>query len=289
MSRLTPMQADPFRMDNVLLRAGLGLLLLWLVAVLAVQPWASSDASGAYLITLVDERGQKSEQRSYVPNKIVGETERIASLRQRYPDAVNIEAAPRRQKSGNAAYLLVAALAPAAMLAVGTLIRRRERRLVSIWNVLHQNVETDVRDLLDNSAFKRPDIEWAVGLLNRRGLAFYAWRRDTDTIEDGRLGSTMLHIDRCDSCGASVGLSIPASLREVPCCEYCGSAQSADQLNRMKREVITELRDRPVSTGSAAARAPRMSMGVFVVLVLLCWPAAIAYAIYKTQGSQRLS
>lgn len=291
------MQPQLYRIDNFLLRIGVGLLLLVLVATLALRPWQSRDprpAKGAYVIQLLDENGRLINHRDYAWSGLKSEPERLASLQERYPNALHIGPLPNQQfrLTRQERYFLAAGIAPIAMILAGYLIRRRENKLLSIWKLLRHNVETDVCDVLANSTHTRKDLEQAVRSLNQRGLGFYAWRHDTDIIEDGRLNSTCLYIERCDACGASVGLSVPASLRKVPRCTYCHAAQSADRLNSLKRNVIRDLQLQPFTqTADEVAMQPHkpLSLGLFIFLIILCWPAAIAYAVYKSSMSHRIA
>ena len=287
------MKSHPYRAEDFLLRIGLGLLVLVIVSAMAFRPWEGRDPrpnKGAYLVSVIDEDGRFFEVRAYVWDGIKTEEERIANLEGRYPNALHIRKMPpwRLSLTSSEKFFLTAALAPIAMLIVGYVIRRREQRLLSIIKLLRHNIETNVGDLLANSDYSREEIEKSVREINERGLGLYAWRRDTDVIEDGRLNGAYLHVDRCDSCGASVGLRIPASLREIPTCPYCHTAQSSNHLNALKLDVIRELREHTPVTGATAAQKP-MSIGLFIFLIILCWPAAIAYAIYKSSVAQRIA
>jgi hypothetical protein len=177
--------------------------------------------------------------------------------------------------------LLLAALGPVVLLGSGFAMRRRERQVHAIWTLLERNAEISVSALLANSDFQRSDLERAVRFLNNRGLGHYVWDRGSDTIQDGRLGSTSLHFEKCDACGAEVSLAVPVAFHEVPRCPYCHDPVAFEGLEERRREAIEALRaeHRPERSpaGPAFGLAPDFSALTFFLLLFGFWPAAFFY------------
>lgn len=190
---------------------------------------------------------------------------------------------------GNGPWLAGLSLCPVALLVAGFGLRRREKQIVAVWNLLQQNAEIAVPGLLANSDFEREDLERAVRFLNNRGLDHYVWDRESDTIQDARLRSLHLHVEKCDACGGSIQLEVPVAFREVPRCPYCDDPVSFEVLEERRREALESLRAEgrppPRKTGSLAGFPEGFNPVVFLVLLVVCWPAAIAYAWLKWQGS----
>lgn len=183
--------------------------------------------------------------------------------------------------------LAVAIPAPIGLLAAGFRMRRREQKTLAFWRLLQQNAEIRVPELLASSDFSRADLERAVRLLNNQGLALYVWDRDADLIRDGRLESVYLHVEKCDVCRASISLRVPASLREIPCCPYCGDVISIESLLELKREALERLRaeHRPRERERGhGVEAGSFSIVVFLLLLFTFWPAALVYGWYKWQA-----
>jgi hypothetical protein len=184
--------------------------------------------------------------------------------------------------------LAVAALCPVALLAAGLTVRRRERRIVAIWRLLRQNAEISVPGLLANSDFERRDLDGAVRFLNNRGLGHYVWDRDSDTIQDARLRSSHLHVEKCDACGATIALDLPVACREIPRCPHCHEPAVPESLQELRRESIEALRaehrPRPGARGADCAAKAAFSPAIFVLLLFVCWPAAVVYSWFKWQG-----
>jgi len=240
------MQRDLYRIDDVLLRAGCIATLL--VALATAGVWVSGLAAGS----------------------AGGRADGLVALARHGP------------------LLALAACCPAALLWTGFSWRRRERQIAAVWSLLRQNAVLSVPELLASSDFTRRDLERAVRFLNNRGLAHYIWDRKSDTIQDGRLESLHLAIDKCDACGGALALEIPVAAREIPRCPYCGDPVSLRSLEERRREAIEALRvasgpeTRPAGGSGGSRRS--FSLGLFVLLLIAFWPAALLYAFYQARS-----
>lgn len=188
----------------------------------------------------------------------------------------------------NLPWLLPVAACPGVLLAAGIAMRRRERQIGAIWSLLRRNAEISVPHLLANSDFRRPELARAIRFLNNRGLAHYVWVRETDVIQDARLRDLHLHVSKCDACGAAIELDVPVGAREIPRCPHCQAPVSADAIQERRDEVLDALRadarDASPSRSGVGPGGAEFSPLVFALLLLACWPAALAYAWLKWQG-----
>jgi hypothetical protein len=176
-----------------------------------------------------------------------------------------------------------ALLCPLVALRIGFVIRRREERSAAIWRLLRRNAELSVANLVGNSDFDLADVERTVKLLNNRGLGHYVWDRRTGTIQDGRLRTIQLHVDKCEACGGSVSLEVPIGFSEAPACPYCGDPVCVDALETRRHEALDELRvDEREPSWREGSKVP-FSIPLFAVLMLTFWPAGLLYAWYKCQ------
>lgn len=169
-----------------------------------------------------------------------------------------------------------AALATAVpMLVVGYVIRRKERRVATLWDILDQVAEVPVDELVRNTGLGRPFIREALAIINAQPGAYYVWNPQTDVIVDGRLRTRWMVVDSCASCGAPVNLRLTLELSEPPACAHCGAPVVEDDLNRLKLEALREIR--------ASSRPEKdFSVLLFVVLLVIFWPAALGYALWKS-------
>jgi hypothetical protein len=181
----------------------------------------------------------------------------------------------------------IAVLAPVGLLLAGSSMRRREKQIVAIWELLRQNAEIQVPPLVANSDFARADLDRAVRFLNNRGLDHYIWDRESDTIRDARLQTRHLHVEVCDACGVKIALDVPVAFHELPTCTHCGDPISAEALQERKREAIDALRaEHRVENASGIGLAEDFSIPVFLLLLCVFWPGAIFYAWHKWQGER---
>ncbi len=179
------------------------------------------------------------------------------------------------------------ALAPIGLLALGLGMRRRERRVGAIWDLLRQEPALRVKPLLENSDFERADLEHAVRFLNNRGLDHYVWDRETDTIQDATLRTKHLHVEECDACGVKIALDVPLLYAKLPTCTHCGDPLSPEAIGERRREAIDALRaEHRFQDASANVRhfSADFSPLVFFFLLCLFWPGALFYAWSKWEG-----
>ena len=180
----------------------------------------------------------------------------------------------------------IALFTPVALLVAGFSMRRRERQIMAIWELLRQEAEIHVPPLLENSDFERDDLDRAIRFLNNRGLDHYVWDRESDIIRDSKLLGRHLHVEDCDACGVKISLDVPLAYRKLPTCPYCGDPVSAEALAERKRETVDALRaeHRPRNTARSSPFPADFSMPIFLLLLVVCWPFAIFYAWAKWQG-----
>ncbi len=185
--------------------------------------------------------------------------------------------------SGKHLLVYLALLAcPVVSLRIGLNIQQRERRIVVIWALLKQHAQISIPDLLANSDFSIDDVARAVTMLNTRGLGHYVWDRKAGTVQDGRLRSTHVHVEKCDACGGSISLSVPIGFTSIPACPYCGDPISTDVLEERRAEMLDALRPKPAPEKSTLEIfAVPFSIPIFGFLALVFWPAALAYAMWK--------
>ena len=171
---------------------------------------------------------------------------------------------------------------PVVSLRIGLNIQKQERRILAIWELLKQHAQISVPDLLANSDFSIDDVDRAVKMLNTRGLGHYVWDRKAGTLQDGRLRSTHMHVEKCDACGGSISISVPIGFTSIPACPYCGDPVSTDALEERRTEMLDALRPKPApETSKLEIFAVPFSIPVFGILALVFWPAALAYAMWK--------
>ncbi|MGA1823085.1 MAG: hypothetical protein ACMUIP_00385 [bacterium] len=173
---------------------------------------------------------------------------------------------------------------PIAFLAIGYRIRSQEKKICTVWNILEKTLEASIDDLAENTGLQKETIVKALRRINRRGSAYFIYDRPSGLIFDGRLKSQTIGIKNCPSCGHSIGYTIPLVVTTLPHCNYCNSPLDISYINRLKQERIESILGvHSASRANVAFNTPKSSFswGVFVMLLLIFWPAALAYAYLK--------
>jgi hypothetical protein len=254
------MEREIHRIDRYLLRAGILLLALALLG--------TACAADSTVYEVVHQRADGARESSY-HWRVFGSTR---ALRARFPDAVAIEERPAGGR-GFWYWMLAASLV---MVAAGAFLHRQENRAVVMWNFLAEGVEVSVQDLCVSTSIDRDLIPATLALINAQPGAHYVWDRGSDAIVDGRLRNRFVVLERCGNCGAHVDARIPLDLTVSPVCQYCGADASREDINRLKRDALLAIRAEKIP-----GKAPPFSPFAFIVLLLVFWPGALLYALWK--------
>ncbi len=188
---------------------------------------------------------------------------------------------------GTALVLILVALAcPPTLLIAGWIMRRREKQVVELWRLVEAHGQLPVNHAREMSSFSRRELIAAIRRINRRGGALLIWDEAAGLIRNESRGKTdrrMTHSEDCSSCGGRVNIEVSTESREYVC-PYCGSGLDSENINAL----LGKLHDRdsrqaePAPLSMQTATQPRRSsfrMGIFVLLLIVCWPGAVFYAI----------
>lgn len=181
-----------------------------------------------------------------------------------------------------------ATLAPIAMLHSGWKLRQREKRAVALWRLLDSEVEVSALELVRNSDWTDESLDQAIRDLNNTGSAHLVWDRRTGWIQDGRLRRPVFSLDRCEACSAKVSVEIAIGEAASFACPFCGESIGNARLAEEKARVVEEL-ERDQQWQSAATEVfttKSFSPGLFILMLLFFWPAALIYAIRCGAGKE---
>lgn len=160
------------------------------------------------------------------------------------------------------------------LLIIGIIYRKRENKIIAVWNALDQTGEAKVDDLSRTLGLDRNFITKHLKDINAQQTSYYVWDQKSDRIVDGRLMKEFLVVVDCINCGSKVDEKVSFDLLSPPKCLYCGSLIAAPQdLNKLKNDILQTRKD--VDNSSKK----EVNTVVLVVLLIFCWPAAIVYVI----------
>lgn len=79
----------------------------------------------------------------------------------------------------------------------------------------------------------------------------------------------------CNSCGGDIH-------SHEPVCKYCG-AENHDYVAPARKESSEDSRPQPQNVNVQPVRYSGFNVGVFILLLIFFWPAAIIYAIVRSR------
>ncbi len=186
--------------------------------------------------------------------------------------------------------ILLIFAAPLALLAAGIVVRQREARLEAILREVSVYGEVPVASLLEMSGLSLQQLDTALQRINRRATAQLRLDEKAGKVIDTGCGlqSQFAHSAQCAGCGASVSVNVTAHMDpgEVRC-HYCSRAIDSKVVEELQSELLEHASARGVSVLTQLRRNElvRFNLPVFVVLLALFWPGAIAYAIWRYKVS----
>lgn len=177
--------------------------------------------------------------------------------------------------------LLLAMACPIVLLVVGMHMRRKEKLLLELWRMIEARGQMSVDQLLSMTSLRRKQLGAAIRRINQFGNGLLLWDKRNHVVRDGRVKvHSLTHSQLCGSCGGSVNIEIRSSESHYAC-PYCGSGLDSELIN----PLLGELQQRQELARPAAQLASaKIDLGVFVVLLVFFWPAAIVYAIHKNNA-----
>ena len=161
-------------------------------------------------------------------------------------------------------------------LTAGYSLRRDERKITQVWNILEHSAEVHIDELSHATGFSKQFLLRAVRMINGQPDTYYVWDSTAGTIVDGRMRARIHVVEQCESCGAKVHAEVPLDASIIPACTHCGGPVKAGEISALKKEMLESLRDK-----SLRPKRP-FSVLLFIVLLVVFWPVAIVYAVWTS-------
>jgi hypothetical protein len=173
------------------------------------------------------------------------------------------------------------AVGATALLVVGYSIRARENKVLVVWDILEHATEVSIADLGNSTGFSSEFLSSAIRTINQQPGCYYVWDGAAGVIVDGRMRSRVVVVGECESCGANINSHVSLDLPTAPACEHCGGPVVTGDLNRLKLERVDALR-------TQESTKQEFSVLLFVFLLIVFWPAAVAYAVWASGAVDNL-
>jgi hypothetical protein len=161
------------------------------------------------------------------------------------------------------------------LLIVGYTYRKREKKIISLWNALEKTGEARVGELILSLGLPREFILKHIKDINAQNRGAFTYDSKSDKIINDRLLTEFLVLVDCVSCGNKINQKVTLDLSNPPRCTYCGTGVSADHLNKLKHEVVLSIQSTPTPVTSD------FNVAIFIALLIFFWPGAVIYVIKK--------
>jgi len=179
-------------------------------------------------------------------------------------------------------------LCPLSLWLAGRHVRSAEKRILALHELLQKRRELPASTLIGDAGFTRTELKRAIRLLNAERVGYYVWDARTDSIRDALVPQALTGHARCPACGASFSFSLSDSAEALPACTYCQTPVGAETLDALRRAALegAAKQDRAAPPGAPGSKPPRpFSLPIFALLLVLCWPAAVVYAVMRSRVS----
>ncbi|HAA13173.1 MAG TPA: hypothetical protein DCE41_16375 [Cytophagales bacterium] len=257
---------DLYKRDNYMIRIGVTLFIIGAFSILF-------DPRNYYDLSIKESQGgttQTTQVEDYD-----GRT--FEEIQQEYPNAEIIE-------NGFPIKRTIITFGALGLWLVGINFRRKEKKIIQIWDALEISGEAKVTDLSNSLGLTRNFILESIQEINAQPGVYYAFDKGSDKIMDGRLMTEFVVNNKCHNCGREYGLTINLSLATPPACTHCGTPAESQVFNNYKQEILNTRTKLETQTEEST-----FNTGVFILLLFFFWPGAIIYYIrHKTNFSKAL-
>jgi len=177
------------------------------------------------------------------------------------------------------------------LLLAGLFSRKREKQCIGLWRLLQTHPDIQLSLYLQQSGNTLSDVQRAARVINNAGAGFLVVDSVNDRLYDSRLNKKDSITFRCTSCGASSKASIGCIDGSAVVCQYCQAPAPADAIPNLnsKHEALIKsnlekmklLSNAKLGVGRDHQETTTVSIRVFITLLVLCWPAALGYVVWK--------
>lgn len=249
---------DIYKIDNYLIRFGIVLIVIGLLSIL-MDPSTYNDVmytkdNSSYKFTDFNGRTLQQLQAELGPDVKVIPSE-IPIVR------------------------IIITLSGIFMLIFGTIIRKKETKLITVWDALEKTSQLKVSDLMVSIGSSRDFILNNLKEINAQSGAYYVYISEKDSIVDGKLMQEHAVSLQCPGCGTHVNVQTSLAQLDKLSCNYCGAAVPAEHLAKLRTQILDDLETERKILLEENKKA--ISLPTFILLLIFFWPGAIVYYMYK--------
>lgn len=166
------------------------------------------------------------------------------------------------------------------LLLIGIVYRKKENKIISVWDALDRTTEAKVADLSVSLGVSRDFILQNLKHINAQQNAYYVYVSSNDSIVDGRLMGEHVVSLKCSGCGNTINEKVSLTDLHSTSCPYCGAGIEVGELSKKRTEILHK-------NATETAETSDFSTGLFIFLLLFFWPAALIYYVVKKGNSSK--
>lgn len=248
--------------------------------------------------------GKSSKSKRVKIKDYIQKEDKIKYLQAQYPDHIKIEktdpeklADLRMARVGEFFWFFILfGTLPIAFLVTGSLVRKKENKILAVLSLLERSLETSMNDIARNTDLSREFVLEAIRVINMRGLGYFVFDENTQRISDARLRTEVVLVEKCPNCGAGSSQRVNISLDSSPACQFCQTPFPIEFLNELKFQRMDTIQRNdtrqqqataPQQPVAVATNGKPFNMGVFIFWIIFFWPVAIYYAVTRQNNFRR--
>lgn len=271
--------------SRALFSAGAGLLLLYIVAIVALlakgtasrEAYVPDDGTIRYEVVSGNGEIHVLEHATDDPAGVLEEAARrfgeVASVKRLQPgDSMPAANAPSRTPIGVLAIALL--LFPTGLVAAGFYARTRAQQTHTLWSAINSTLTEDSTALMRQLGTDEAGLRKVMDRLNAEGRVQLLFDVQNKRVYDRRLSDHTITVQFCPRCNEPFNARVIADLLRIPQCSSCMYPVERQELDRLKSGIVQGLR-----AGVSLDDVSAFSVGLFVVLALLFPPGAIFYGL----------
>ncbi len=271
--------------SRALFGAGAGLLLLYVVAIMALlakgtgtrEAYVPDDNTVRYEIVTGTGETHVIEPPTDDAASVLDEASRrfgeVSSVKRLVPgDPMPQAQTPSRTPIGLLALALL--LFPTGLIAAGFYARTRAQQTQTLWTAINSTLTEDATGLMRQIAVDEAGLKKAIDRLNAEGRVQLVFDVQNKRVYDRRLSDHTITVQFCPRCNEPINARVIADLLRIPQCPSCMYPVERHELDRLKAGIVQGLR-----SGVSLDDVSAFSLPLFVVLALLFPPGAIYYGL----------
>lgn len=182
--------------------------------------------------------------------------------------------------------LSVFIFSPIAMIIIGYSLRREEKKVNLLLNLLETVLDVGIKELCLKTGLPPQKIKKVIHKIESMGIGFYVWDEKLLRVYDRRLKDQFIFVETCPHCGAKLGKNYSLILNSIPVCEYCSNPFSMNYWNNLKLKAIANINKINLELYKLELdqkEKDTLNLPLLIFLFMFFWPLGVFYVLKHKQ------